>query len=74
MDLDDLITATEAAKLAKMKRPTFTAYVSRGSAPQPVATVAGRRLYARKDIKRWLKNRAGQGSRADLKRKAAAAK
>ena len=55
--LDDYISATEAAKLAGIKLDTFTAYVNRGYAPKPVATIAGRRLYGRAQIEEWAKGR-----------------
>lgn len=48
------MTATECAEAAGVKLETFTAYVSRRQAPQPVALVAGKRMYDRVAIAEWI--------------------
>lgn len=67
VDIDDLVSATDAAQIAGVKLDTFTSYVNRGYAPEHVAQIAGRRLWSRAAINEWVENRPGQGSRTDLK-------
>ena len=54
---DQYMSAPECARLAGIKPNTFTAYVNRGYAPEPVATIAGRRVYGRAQIEEWVNER-----------------
>jgi predicted DNA-binding transcriptional regulator AlpA len=60
--LDQFISATEAAQLAGIERDTFTSYVSRGFAPEPVGVFGGRRVYERATIEAWAAKRSGNAS------------
>lgn len=62
--MDDLITTAEAARMAGIKRSTFSSYVRDGYAPRPVRDGVG--LYSRAEVEEWLNNRPGQGYRSDL--------
>jgi predicted DNA-binding transcriptional regulator AlpA len=60
VDVDDLIDATEVARLAGFKSPTaVSVYLSRGVLPPPVVDRGANRLrlWLRQDIQRWVKAR-----------------
>lgn len=47
---------------------TWSSYVARGRAPQPVRHVGRTPLWDRQAILRWVETRPGQGARTDLRR------
>lgn len=60
VDVDDLIDATEVARLAGFNSSTaVSVYLSRGVLPPPVVDRGGNRarLWLRQDIQRWIKSR-----------------
>lgn len=60
VDVDDLIDASEVARLAGFKSSTaVSVYLSRGVLPAPVLDRGANRarLWLRQDIERWLLNR-----------------
>lgn len=64
MSTGDVIDAAEAAKLIGVERDTFTSYVSRGQAPQPIGRLAGRNVYSRSEVLAWHATRPVAGSTA----------
>lgn len=62
------VTATECAEMLTVKLATFTAYVNRGIAPAPAATIAGRRFWKLTEMVKFRDNRPGPGARTDLKK------
>lgn len=57
------ITTDEAASLVGVTRKTFSGYVARGQAPKPVRHVGRTPVWEEQEIKDWLANRPGRGSR-----------
>lgn len=57
------VTRVEAAALAGVAPDTFSAYVSRGRAPQPVEHVGSTPLWSDTEIRAWLRLRPGRAGR-----------
>jgi len=56
--LAEIVTASEAAELAGIALETFTAYVYRGRAPEPIGRVGGSRVFSRAEVLAWIEARA----------------
>ncbi|WP_311208748.1 MULTISPECIES: hypothetical protein [unclassified Aeromicrobium] len=65
---DDLITASEAADMAKVDVETFRTYERRGYAPARVKMFGRTPVYSRAAVRKWLETRPGAGARTDLRR------
>jgi hypothetical protein len=59
-----------ASEYLELKRNTLTAYVSRGTGPQPreyrIQDGYAMPVYDTEDLDEWRDNRPGQGARTDL--------
>lgn len=70
-DVDDFITASEAAVLAGCQPETFRSYERRGYAPARARTFGTTPVWSRKAILAWLESRPGTGARTDLRKREA---
>lgn len=62
-NLERFISAPQCAELAGIRPDTFTAYVNRGFAPAPAATIAGRRVWDRDEVEAWAKAKRAKSER-----------
>lgn len=69
VDGRECVTTAKAAKLAKVEPATLLAYSRRGQAPTPAGKVERVLMYDLAEIREWLKNRPGSGTRTDLRKK-----
>lgn len=56
--LEKFLSAPECAELAGIAPDTFTSYVNRGYAPEPVGRVGNRRIWDRATVEAWVSQRA----------------
>ena len=65
-----MLTASQAAERAGLKRGTWSAYVARSQAPQPDARdpSGGNPLWHEATIDEWAAGRPGRGARTDLQK------
>lgn len=54
---------TEAAELAGVSPDTWSGYVTRGQAPGPVERIGSTPRWDEAEVRAWLANRPGRGSR-----------
>lgn len=59
---DRLLDGAAVAALVGIERTTWTAYVSRGTAPKPVAKYADTPVWTSGQVTQWLRARPGQGT------------
>ncbi len=52
--LGDLLTTAEAAEMAGVQRRTWSSYVSREQAPQPVQHLDGKPFWDRAEVTAWV--------------------
>lgn len=57
------MTRDEAAELAGVRPDTWSGYVSRGQAPAPKRHVGRTPVWDEAEIRDWMENRPGRGSR-----------
>jgi len=62
-DADQVITRDEISQWLKLKPNTWSGYVSRNQAPQPVKRVGSTPLWSRREVLDWQESRRGRGHR-----------
>lgn len=68
MDTERWLTRAAAAALAGIQRSTWSAYVSRGQAPQPRQHVGSTPLWDKDEVMTWARTRPGRGNRGTYHR------
>lgn len=53
-NLGDLLTTADAAEMAGVQRRTWSSYVARDQAPQPVHNLDGKPLWDRAEVEAWI--------------------
>ncbi|HLR97093.1 MAG TPA: hypothetical protein VK053_21410 [Jiangellaceae bacterium] len=54
LTLGQLVSTGEAAEMAGVQRRTWSSYVARDQAPQPVHNLDGKPLWNRAEVEAWI--------------------
>ena len=54
LTLGQLVSTGEAAEMAGVQRRTWSSYVARDQAPQPVHNLDGKPLWSRAEVQAWI--------------------